>query len=679
MKTIDEIYSDLCLKGKYEEKYEWKQRGRFAEGDRNSIYKGGSLDICEYLSNQMRKNGYETYIVFTKRDHKFLHAAVVYKNSEGIEYYIADPTTDLKAFAEKGLNNVFVNSMYLSDTDKERVKLLKQSKNQKRNIDEFIEEFGPITLDNILLEEQLEYFSDAGELKDGIKRARHFNYDGFNRYGLNRNGTYYNNEGYNNDGYNYKGINRRGFNKEGLHYKTNKPYDEKGLNKSGRFDYDEDGYNICGFNRYQRHRNGTYYDDEGYDYRRINKKGFNKEGTHYRTGALFDERGYRENGEYYYDEEGYDYRGFNESGRDRDGYDRNGFNEEGIHRKGTKYDENGRDRDGYDKEGYDRLGFDKQGYNKKGYNQYGVNREGINIDTGKIDDRIVLVQEFVDSNTSKQMYCKQKNINLNEFNKLLKEIFSIYPNIDITKDDIDREAKKSSAIYLAKREKIANGLISGEITFDEYCKNNKGIKFEDLLSELQGTEGEVKLYRLFGEAFTSKKLDMMDYINIFEKGKYDNTVYKRTMQKFMDFEKECLKHKELLEIYRKLKKEETRLGKYKKQFKKDECQKIGCINKETGEIDFIEITDEHMQYAKQYLYDNGKYICSSNMQEVFEMLARKELKFEDIRKSEPLVEHTSQEILEGISAREGNIEEILNETLLEQDREKEEEQTQSDN
>ena len=614
MKTIDEIYSDLCLKGKYEEKYEWKQRGRFAEGDRNSIYKGGSLDICEYLSNQMRKNGYETYIVFTKRDHKFLHAAVVYKNSEGIEYYIADPTTDLKAFAEKGLNNVFVNSMYLSDADKERVKLLKQSKNQKRNIDEFIEEFGPITLDNILLEEQLEYFSDAGELKDGIKRARHFNYDGFNRYGLNRNGTYYNNEGYNNDGYNYKGINRRGF---------------------------------------------------------------NKEGTHYRTGALFDERGYRENGEYYYDEEGYDYRGFNESGRDRDGYDRNGFNEEGIHRKGTKYDENGRDRDGYDKEGYDRLGFDKQGYNKKGYNQYGVNREGINIDTGKIDDRIVLVQEFVDSNTSKQMYCKQKNINLNEFNKLLKEIFSIYPNIDITKDDIDREAKKSSAIYLAKREKIANGLISGEITFDEYCKNNKGIKFEDLLSELQGTEGEVKLYRLFGEAFTSKKLDMMDYINIFEKGKYDNTVYKRTMQKFMDFEKECLKHKELLEIYRKLKKEETRLGKYKKQFKKDECQKIGCINKETGEIDFIEITDEHIQYAKQYLYDNGKYICSSNMQEVFGMLARKELKFEDIRKSEP--EHTSQEILEGISAREGNIEEILNETLLEQDREKEEEQTQSDN
>lgn len=667
MKTIDEIYRDLCLKGKYEEKYKWKQRGRFAEGDRNSIYKGGSLDICEYLSNQMRKNGYETYIVFTKRDYEFLHAAVVYRmygNSEGIEYYIADPTTDLKEFAEKGLNNVFVNSRYFSDTDKERAKLLKQSKNQKRNIDEFIEEFGPITLDNILLEEQAEYFSNTSELKAGIRKAIHFNYQGFNRYGLNRNGTYYNDEGRNKDGYNYKGIDRRGFNREGLHYKTNKPYDEKGLNKSGRFDYDEDGYNIYGFNKYQRHRNGTYYDDEGYDYKGINKKGFNKEGINYRTGAPFDEKGYRGNGEYYYDEEGYDYKGFNESGRDRDGYDRKGFNEEKIHRNGTKYDENGRDSEGYDKEGY---------------NQYGVNREGINIDTGKIDGRIILVQEFADSNTSKQMYCKQKNINLEEFDKLLKEIFSIYPNISITKDDIDKMAQKSSAIYLAKREKIANGLISGEITFDEYCKDNKGIKFEDLLSELQGTEGEVKLYRLFGEAFISKKLDMMDYINIFEKGKYDNTVYKRTMQKFMEFERGCLKYKELLDVYKKLRKEEKRLGRYEKPFKKSEFQKIGCINKETGKIDFIEITDKHIQYARQYLYGKGKYICNSNMQDVFEMFARKELKFEDIEKEKLSTEHTSQEILEGISPREGNIEEILNETLLEQDREKEERgQTQGD-
>lgn len=652
MKTIDEIYRDLCLKGKYEEKYAWKQRGRFAEGDRNSIYKGGSLDICEYLSNQMRKNGYETYIVFTKRDHRFLHAAVAYGNRKDANYYIADPTTDLKEFAEKGLNNVFVNSIYLSDTDKERAKLLKQSKNQKRNIDEFIEEFGPITLDNILLEEQLEYFSNASELKAGIRKARHFNYDGFNIYGLNKNGTYYNDEGYKKDGYNYKGISRRGFNKEGIHYKTNKPYDERGLNKSGKFDYDEDGYNVYGFNKYQRHRNGTYYNDEGYDYRGINKKGFNKEGIHYKTGAPFDERGYRENGEYYYDEEGYDYKGFDELGRDRGGYDRKGFNEEEFHRNGTKYDENGRDVEGYDKEGY---------------NKYGVNREGINIDTGEMDERIVLVEEFINSNTSKQMYCKQKNTNLKEFNKLLKEIFSIYPNISITNDDINREAKKSSAIYLAKREKIANGLINGEITFEEYCKDNKGIKFEDLLIELKGTENEAKLYRLFGEAFISKEPDMMEYIKIFEKGKHDRETYKRTMQKFKDFERGCLKYKELSEIYIKLRREEKRLEKYKKPFNRNEVQKVGYVNKETGSTEFIEITNEHIEYAKQYLTANGKYICSSNMQKVFGMFARKELNL----KEEPLIEHSSQEILDGISVREGDVKEILNETLLGQNQEKE--------
>ena len=51
-KEIAELYkvSPKTIGGWYE-KYEWKQRGRFAEGDRNSIYKGGSLDICEYLSN----------------------------------------------------------------------------------------------------------------------------------------------------------------------------------------------------------------------------------------------------------------------------------------------------------------------------------------------------------------------------------------------------------------------------------------------------------------------------------------------------------------------------------------------------------------------------------------------------------------------------------------------------
>lgn len=667
MKNFEQIYDDLCLLGKYQERYAWQQRGKFIEGDLRNKRTGGSLDICEYLSKRMRKNNIETYIVFTEKDYNFLHAAVVYKDRWDNQYYIADPTTDMKEFVDKEDTLSF----------KDKKEKLKQGGSRKRNIDEYINEFGPITLNNILLEdEELEYFSKSNELIAGIEEASKFNQEGFNKYKLNINGTYYSDEGYN-----HMGITRRGFNKDGIHYKTNKPYDEKGQTKEGKYVYVEEWhntYNSDGFNRYHEHKNGTYYDDDGYNYKGINKKGFDRESIHYKTNKPYNEEGYKENGEYYYDEEGYDYLGCDEEGYDRDGYDKKEFNKEKIHKNGTKYNDDGYDYEGYNQEGYNDEGVDRQGYNKDGYNKYRVNREGINIDTGEKDSRIILVENFINSNISKQMYCKQENISLDYFNELLYEIFYIYPNISITKDDIDKVAQKSSAIYLAKREKIAKNLVSGKLTFDEYCIDNKGIKFEDLLQELKGTDKELELYRLFGEAFTSGNLDMMDYIKIFEKDKYDSGVYKRTMQKFIDFERRCLKHKELLGIYKKLKGEEKRLETYKKPFNKNEYQKIGQVNKETGNIEFMEITDEHIKYARQYLINKGLYICNSNMQRVFWMFWRKELSFEDIRGVDTL-EHTSQEIVEGILPREGAIEEILNETLLEQNIEKEKKgQTQSD-
>lgn len=674
MRTIEEIYNDLCLKGKYDEKYAWKQReGKFDSGDGESKYKGGSLNVCEYLSKEMRKNGYETYIIFTQKDYKFLHAAIAYRDKKEDKYYITDPTSDLKAFAERGLNNIY--STYISDGELERKKLLKQSENKKRDINGYIKEFGPITLNNILLDNESKYITKQEEFVLDINKAKQFDRDGFNKYKLNINGTYYDEAGYN-----YQGINKKGFDKEGIHYKTGKSYDERGRNKNGKFDYDRDGYNMFGFNKFQRHRNGTYFDDEGYNYRGINKKGFNRKGNHYKTDAPFNENGYKENEEYYYDEEGYDYLGFNELGRDREGYNKKGFDENKIHRNGTKFDEKGRDIEGYNEEGYNEQGIDREGYNQEGYNKYEVNREGINKKTGEKDSRVLLVEDFINSDTSRQNFCKQRNINLEEFNILLKEIFNIYPRIGVTKGEITKIAKKSSAIYLAKREKIAKDLINGELSFEEYCKDNEGVKFEDLLQELKGTDKEIKLYKIFGESFATKKLDMMDYIKIFEKGKYDSGTYKRTMQKFVDFERECLKHKELLEVYKKLKGEERRLGKYKAPFNKSEIQKIGYVNKETGSTEFIEITDEHIEYAKQYLIANGKYVCSSNMQEVFILFAKKELSFEDIENLKTKPEHTSQEIAEGITLRYGEIEDILNETLAEQNKEQEKiGQTQGDN
>ena len=100
-----------------------------------------------------------------------------------------------------------------------------------------------------------------------------------------------------------------------------------------------------------------------------------------------------------YDEEGYDKKGYDEEGYNREGYNKVGFNREGFHKiTGTKYDEEGYDEEGYNKNGYnihgyDKRGFnirgfnhltftylDKEGYDKDGYNEEGYNREGFNKD-----------------------------------------------------------------------------------------------------------------------------------------------------------------------------------------------------------------------------------------------------------------------------------------------------------
>ena len=664
MESIDEIYNKLISEGEYAKKYEWNQRNNIGKTEHSMFttryyvdYEGGSLDYSEYLLKKLRENGYETHIVFTKKDYKYLHAAVVYKDKNDNRYYIADPITDIKKFTEMELDRVYPWDENKSDSAKKREELINESTNKRRSIEDYIKDFGKISLYHIYSKGQpSEYITNYDELEKELIEAEKYDENGFNKFKTNRNGTYYNDEGYN-----YEGYNKKGFNKEGLHYKTNTQYDELGRNERGHLTYDSEGYNIIGFNKFQRHRNGTFYDDEGYDYRGKNRKGFDRSGMHYKTNEPFNENGYDKNGEYYYDEEGYDYLGYSKEGYDRNGYDKRGFNKDGIHENGTKYDYKG-----YDFQGYDTQGFDEEGYNKKGYNKYGVDREGINKETGKRDVRITLVEEFIQSDTSRKMFCKSKNINLDDFNKLLKEIFSIYPNISITESDIQKEAKKSSAIYLSKREKIANGLIKGELTFDEYCQNAKGIKIEDLLAEVKGTSKEIELYRIIGNGLTSKERDMMDYIRLFRIGDLKSNAYQGTMQKFTTFMKDCSKHKELLDLYKKLKGEERRLQGYKERFNKSKCSnKVGYLNKDTGEIEFIEITDKHIEYAKRHLFNTGKYVCMRSIENVFKQFAKGELTFEDIENEN--IQNTNLESLEieraKLEREKGTMESI--ETLIE--------------
>lgn len=146
---------------------------------------------------------------------------------------------------------------------------------------------------------------------------------------------------------------------------------------------------------------------------------------------------------------------------------------------------------------------------------------------------------------------------------------------------------------------------------------------------------------------------MMDYIRLFHIGDIKNNEYQGTIQEFTIFMKGCLKHKELLDLYRKLKREEKRLQGYKEKFNKSRCSdKVGYLNEDTGEIEFTEITDKHIEYAKRHLFNTGKYVCMISMEHVFKQFAKGELTFEDIENES--IENTD---LQSLSAEKTSLEE----------------------
>jgi hypothetical protein len=105
----------------------------------------------------------------------------------------------------------------------------------------------------------------------------------------------YDRDGFDRDGYHCRtGLDRAGFNRDGL-------------DRNGR---DRDGYDRRGFLRQSAggtHRNGTLYDDLG----------FNRAGYHQETGGVYDSAGRDCNGR---DPAGYDRDGFDSAGYDRRGH-----------------------------------------------------------------------------------------------------------------------------------------------------------------------------------------------------------------------------------------------------------------------------------------------------------------------------------------------------------------------
>ena len=104
----------------------------------------------------------------------------------------------------------------------------------------------------------------------------------------------------------------------------------------GKIEKVKEIYNKQGFNANGIHKNGSRYDEDGFD-----TKGFNVSGIH-KNGSRYDDYGF--------DVKGYDKSGFNKNQKYK--YDVGGFDKDGIHKNGGIYD-----LDGYDKNGYDVHGI----------------------------------------------------------------------------------------------------------------------------------------------------------------------------------------------------------------------------------------------------------------------------------------------------------------------------------
>ena len=321
-----------------------------------------------------------------------------------------------------------------------------------------------------------------------------------------RNGTKYDDFGYDKYGYDKYGYDKNGFKMSGIHRNGTK-FDEYGCDRYG---YDKYGakryeklkneyldkdykkiiydtndnekrnlyscsqYNKYGFNKDDLHKNGTYFDDEGYgadgfnrqglDRQGYNRGGYNKEGYN-RKG--YDKDGYNREGynELGYDKEGYNKEGYNKEGYNKlgynkEGYDQLGYNKEGYNKEGYNklgYNKEGYDKLGYNKLGYDKLGYDKQGYDKEGYDERGFDRDGFDIQGYNIHGEYF---GFIDKYLKDNMNIKVKNNSL-IYSEKIKELFI----------DIER-AKKTFGIedYVASLSHIRRG---AEKFIDEVLMNSR--------------------------------------------------------------------------------------------------------------------------------------------------------------------------------------------------------------
>ena len=471
-----------------------------------------------------------------------------------------------------------------------------------------------------------EGFDGRGFDREGINKetGTKYNKKGYDRNGYNQKGydeegydkSGYNEEGfdsrgYDKSGYNEEGFDSRGYDREGINKETGTKYNKKGYDRSG---YDKDGYNTRGYDRNGYNKKG--YDRSGYDKNGYDEEGFNREGINKETGTKYNKKGY--------DRSGYDEESFDREGYDRDGYDREGINKE----TGTKYNIKGYDKNGYDKDGFDEEGYNKEGFDRTQYNKYLINKDGINKITGKKDDRIILVEEWLKTTHSMGGFAAKNGMSEKEFFRLVEEVRKIYPKLI---ENIEEKNDRTRDVYLFKNKEIAQKLLNGELKIENFAKDRQlKCDFDLMIKLLQSKEEKIQLTSLILDYITTGNIEITDYFNMFAKGKYKKESFKDVEKQLEVIEGVCKSIPELRKSIAGIKKQKRILESYKKPFFRNEINRMGYVDPKTNKVNMVEITDEIVEDAKRYINITENFLCSKTMQATILKIVKGEITKEQI-------------------------------------------------
>lgn len=133
MNKIDEIYRNVIMNGFYDKGHSSKPE--IIDGKKHGI----CLHFSQELIEKLRSNGYLAGLISTLNEDGYLHAAVLYKDLETGEVSIADPVTDVRKLT--GLTD---------EQRKSEIENILSENNWSRMLEDYIQEYGPITeyLDN---------------------------------------------------------------------------------------------------------------------------------------------------------------------------------------------------------------------------------------------------------------------------------------------------------------------------------------------------------------------------------------------------------------------------------------------------------------------------------------------------------------------------------------------------